>query len=293
MPDIIAKLPAYVGWVFAFLVIDENNNILSIFDDNVRDFQGDKNPVNKNISETLECGNPHLFSVLNNGIAIVANSAKTSGNTFTISDYQIVNGCQTSNVLYLHRHTDNIGEINIPVRLIVTDNEDIKAQITVSTNNQTAIKKEQLAAMSDFQKNLEHYYASMGEDSRLFYERRAKQYNSDRNVVKRKIVTVPVQIKSFSAMFNRNPHMVTSFFGRLIKNIGDSGSKIFEQDHQFAPYYLSALAHYRLENLFASGVIDKKYRKAKYHILMLVPLIASDDDLPPITKKAKTYQTLG
>ncbi len=292
LPDIEGINQSYYGILpfseFKKILVDENNNIHSIFDDNVRDYQGDKNPVNKNISETLECENPHLFSVLNNGIAIVANSAKTSGNTFTISDYQIVNGCQTSNVLYLHRHSDGIDDINIPVRLIVTDNEDIKSQITVSTNNQTAIKKEQLTAMSDFQKNLEHYYSSIQGDGKLYYERRAKQYNSDRNVIKKKIVTVPIQIKSFSAIFNKNPHMVTSFFGRLIKNIGERGSRIFEQDHQYAPYYLSALAHYRLDCLFTSGAIDKKYRKAKFHILMLLPLIVSEEELPPINSQKKT-----
>jgi hypothetical protein len=238
LPEIEGINQSYYGVLpfseFKKLLIDDNGNIQSIFDDNVRDFQGANNPVNKSISETLECDNPNLFSVLNNGVAIVANSIKTSGNTFTVTDYQIVNGCQTSNVLYEHKHIIGIENISIPLRLIVTDNEDVKSKITVSTNNQTAIKKEQLAAMSDFQKNLEHYYSSITGEGRLYYERRAKQYNSDRNVVKRKIITVSTQIKSFSSMFNKNPHLVTSYFGSLVKNMGESGSKIFEQDHQFA-----------------------------------------------------------
>ncbi|WP_444922822.1 AIPR family protein [Microbulbifer sp. DLAB2-AF] len=297
LPDIEGINQSYYGILpyneFKKLLIDENGNMHSIFDDNVRDFQGEKNPVNKHISETLEKNNPHLFSVLNNGIAIVANSIKTSGNTFTITDYQIVNGCQTSNVLYKHRHKKEIDDVNVPIKLIVTDNEDIKSKITVSTNNQTAIKKEQLTAMSDFQKNLEHYYSSIQGDGRLHYERRAKQYSYDRNIVKKKIITVPVQIKSFSAMFNYNPHMVTSFFGRLIKNIGEPGSNIFEQDHQFAAYYMAGLAHYRLENLFSAGTIDKQHRKAKYHMLMLVPPIASSSSLPPVNsrKKVENYCT--
>jgi hypothetical protein len=270
------------------LLIDDNGNLQSIFDDNVRDFQGVVNLVNSNINETLNNEAPDLFSVLNNGVTIVADSIKTSANSMTVSDYQIVNGCQTSNVLYENRDNEGIDDINIPLRLIVTSNEDIKSQITVSTNNQTAIKKEQLAAMSDFQKNLQHYYASIHGDGRLYYERRAKEYNSDRDIVKRKIITIANQIKSYSSMFIKNPHMVTTYLGTLVKTMGNPGSKLFESDHQFSPYYMSGLAFYRLDSLFNSGVIDKKYKKIKFYLLMLVPMIATEEDFPPLNSQKKT-----
>lgn len=269
------------------LLIDDNDNLQSIFDDNVRDFQGVTNLVNSNINETLNSENPELFSVLNNGVTIVADSIKISSNTITVSDYQIVNGCQTSNVLYENRNNIGIDDINIPLRLIVTSNEDIKSQITVSTNNQTAIKKEQLAAMSDFQKNLQHYYASINGEGKLYYERRAKEYNSDRNVVKRKIITIANQIKSFSSMFSKNPHLVTTYLGTLVKSMGNSGSKLFEADHQFSPYYMAGLAFYKLDSLFNSGVIDKKYKKIRFYLLMLVPMIASSDEFPPLNSQKK------
>jgi hypothetical protein len=269
------------------LLIDDNDNLQSIFDDNVRDFQGVTNLVNSNINETLNSENPELFSVLNNGVTIVADSIKISSNTITVSDYQIVNGCQTSNVLYENRNNIGVDDINIPLRLIVTSNEDIKSQITVSTNNQTAIKKEQLAAMSDFQKNLQHYYASINSEGKLYYERRAKEYNSDRNVVKRKIITIANQIKSFSSMFSKNPHLVTTYLGTLVKSMGNSGSKLFEADHQFSPYYMAGLAFYKLDSLFNSGVIDKKYKKIRFYLLMLVPMIASSDEFPPLNSQKK------
>lgn len=272
---------------FKKIIIDESGNLHSVFNDNVRDFQGNSNPVNRNIAQTLTEENPNLFCVLNNGVAIVAGSLKSSGNSFTISDYQIVNGCQTSNVLYECRNAPGMDEVNVPLRLIVTSDEEVKSQITVSTNNQTAVKKEQLAAMSDFQKSLEHYYTSITGDGKLYYERRAKQYSSARNIAKRRIITVPVQIKSFSSMFRKNPHFVTSFFGRLVKNIGEAGSRIFESDHQFATYYLAGLAYYRLDSLFNNGTLDAKYKKVRFFILMLVPLIASADDTPPLNSQRK------
>ena len=276
---------------FKKILIGDNDNINNIFDDNVRDFQGINNPVNKSIAKTIESENPELFSVLNNGVAIVANTIKTSGNTFTIFDYQIVNGCQTSNVLYDYRHNQNIDKINIPIRLIVTDDEDVKSKITVSTNNQTAIKKEQLSAMSNFQKNLEHYYSSIEGEGKLYYERRSKQYNSDRSVIKRRIITVPIQIKSFSSIFLKTPHYVTSYFGNIVKKIGESGSSIFESDHQYASYYMSGLCFYRLDSFFNSGEIDSQYRKIKFFILMLFPLLASEEEFPPLNshKKVEKY----
>jgi len=291
LPDIEGIDQSFYGVLpfseFRKILIDGNGNIQSIFDDNVRDFQGIGNMVNSNINETLNSDMPELFSVLNNGVTIVADSVKASANTLTITDYQIVNGCQTSNVLYENRNNENINNLNIPLRLIVTTDEDIKAKITVSTNNQTAIKKEQLAAMSDFQKNLQHYYYSINGEGKLYYERRAKEYNSDSNVVKRKVITIANQIKSFSAMFSKNPHMVTTYLGTLVKTLGVPGSKLFEEDHQFSPYYMAGLAFYRLDFLFNNGVIDKKYKKVRFYILMLVPMIASTDDFPPLNSQKK------
>lgn len=272
---------------FKKLIVDNNGNIANVFDDNVRDFQGDTNPVNSKISETLNSSNPFLFSVINNGITIVANEIKTSGNTFTIDDYQIVNGCQTSNVLFMNREHEKIQSLNIPIRLIGTSKEEVKSKITVSTNSQTPIKPEQLSAMSEFQKNLEFYYNSIDGEGKLYYERRSKQYNSDSSVIKRRIITTAIQIKSFSAMFSNDPHSVTNYFSLLVKKLGKPKSALFEEDHQFAIYYLAGLAFYRLDTLFINNTIDSKYKKVKFFLLMLFRMLVSDDKNPPLNSQKK------
>jgi len=282
---------AYYG-VLAFsefkkLIVDDNGNIANVFDDNVRDFQGDTNPVNSKISETLKSTNPFLFSVINNGVTIVANEIKTSGNTFTIDDYQIVNGCQTSNVLFMHKDEETIQSLNIPIRLIGTVKEEIKSKITVSTNNQTPIKPEQLSAMSEFQKNLEFYYNAIEGEGKLYYERRSKQYNSDSTVIKRRIITTAIQIKSFSAMFSNDPHSVTNYFSLLVKKLGKPKSALFEEDHQFAIYYLAGLAFYRLDTLFINNTIDTKYKKVKFFLLMLFRMLVTKEKNPPLNSQKK------
>lgn len=291
LPETLGIDEAYYGilpfYELKKILIDDNDNLHSIFDDNVRDFQGLNNIVNDSIDKTLKSDNPELFSVLNNGLTIVADSIKTSSNYLTITDYQVVNGCQTSNVLFQNRNNPNLENINIPLRLIVTTDEEVKSKITISTNNQTAVKKEQLTAMSEFQKHLQHYYDAIDGDGKLYYERRAREYSSDRGIVKRKIITIANQIKSFSSMFSKNPHKVTTYLGSLVKTLGEKGSTLFEEDHQFAPYYMSGLAYYRLDTLFTNGKIDKKYKKVRFYILMLVPMIASSSEFPPLNSQRK------
>ena len=58
--------------------------------------------------------------------------------------------------------------------------------------------------MTDFQKTLEQFYVSMNlvaSNEALFYERRAKQYQSDQNVIKTRVVSIANQIKAFGAMY--------------------------------------------------------------------------------------------
>lgn len=57
LPETEGINEAYYGilpfFEFKKILVDDNDNIRSIFDDNVRDFQGAKNPVNNKISSTL------------------------------------------------------------------------------------------------------------------------------------------------------------------------------------------------------------------------------------------------
>lgn len=95
---------AYLGLVrmgeYIKLVTDEDGVLQAgLFYENVRGFLGD-NPVNKEIKETLERPESIQFPILNNGITIVTKQLRPSGEKFALTDFQIVNGCQTTNVLY-------------------------------------------------------------------------------------------------------------------------------------------------------------------------------------------------
>jgi hypothetical protein len=289
LPSIKGISEAYIGLLpfseFKKILTDEDDSLINVFEDNVRDFQGSNNDVNSGIKNTLNGVDSDLFSVLNNGVTIVASSISPTGDKFTIKDYQVVNGCQTSNVLYNNRNSEYINSVNVPVKIIATADDDVKSRITLATNNQTPIKKEQLASLTAFQRSLEQYYNSYSGDSKLYYERRSKQYNSDSSVLKTRIITVPYQIKSFSAMFLENPHQVTSFFGTLVSRLNEGKAAIFSPDHVFSPYYTSALSYYKLETHFRRRNIDPAYKKVRFHLLMLFRLMFQPDALPEFNSK--------
>lgn len=295
LPKINGVSQAYIGLLpyseFLKIVSDNDDNLLNVFEDNVRDFQGDNNDVNGGIATTLNNDDSEIFSVLNNGVTIVASTISPTGDQFTIFDYQIVNGCQTSNVLYNNRKGININKVNIPVKLIATTDDEVKTRITLATNNQTPIKKEQLAALTQFQRSLEQYYNSYNGDSKIYYERRAKQYNSDNSVLKSKVITVPYQIKSFAAMFLDEPHNVTSFFGTIVKRLNEGKAQIFNNDHAYSPYYTSAFAYYKLESFFRKGSIETSFKKVRFHILMLFRILNEKENLPTLnsTKRMDKY----
>jgi hypothetical protein len=286
LPDIEGISESYLGIIpfneFKKIIIDDSGNIRNIFYDNVRDYLG-SNPINTKINSTFTNKKFDLFCILNNGVTVVADRLVTAGNKFTISDFQIVNGCQTSHVIYNNRDLEGIEDTNIPLRLIVVSgNEDTKNSITIATNSQTEVAEEQLQALSTFQKNLEEFYKSFEGSTRLFYERRKNQYNNT-GESKTRIITIGTQIKAFTSMFQNLPYLSAGYFGSILKKSKD---KIFEKDHQNLPYYTSAYAYYKLWTIFHAGNLDRKYKKAKYHMLMLFKLLILETDvLPPFNSK--------
>lgn len=267
LPALPGVQESYLGYLpsdqYLKLITDDSGSIVrGLFYDNVRDFQGE-NPVNHEIDETLKNDERQLFILMNNGVTIVADSITKTGDIFTIEDYQIVNGCQTSHVLFNNR--DALGnQVQIPVKLIVSKDVAVKNRIIKATNRQTPVKTEELTALTDFQKALEDFYAAVVGESQLFYERRSQQYRSSTGIEKIRIVSIPNQIRSFASMFLGLPHQASRYYGTLLKSIE---SKIFAPDHAPVAYYASALALYRFESLTRRKAVDPKYRPFKYHLL--------------------------
>ena len=262
------------------LIVDVNGDIIkSVFYDNIRDYQGD-NTVNKAMAESIRNGDIDLFVAMNNGITIVAADLKITGTKVHISDYQIVNGCQTSNVLYQHSLIDGIDNLTISVKLVSSKDKNVKDKIIIGNNSQTEVKREQLVALLDTQKEIEDYYNAQNKFEKLYYERRSKQYKSDTAIPINRVITIPFQIKSFVSMIMGRPHEVRGYYGRIVDRFDTNGEKVFALNTNPALYYTSALACFKMTEAFSRAVINKKYKKIKFHLLLSFRLMTEKMPMP-------------
>lgn len=132
------------------IIHDESGNLKGgIFNENVRDYLKGVN-INKSIKESLRNGRSKgekkteedrrigrdLFFAMNNGVTIITKElagSEGSGNLMRIQGYQIVNGCQTSNILhdYYTELTDKLKNLqkNVPAECQNSDELDHLASI--------------------------------------------------------------------------------------------------------------------------------------------------------------------
>jgi hypothetical protein len=279
IPDVPGVTQAYLGFLpvpeLMRIIADENGEMIgSLFYSNPRDWQ-DYNEVNSEIKDTLKSNDKSRFVLMNNGITIIARDVRPTGNKFVIEDYQIVNGCQTSHVLFEQAAKDD-KSVAVPVRLIGTQDENVINAIIRATNRQTQVTEDQFFALQEFPKKLEEIFQTFSVQQRLYYERRSRQY--DRLAIeKTRVITQPNVIKAFAAMFLQEAHRTTRNYSALKDKVG---KEIFGKGHRMEPYYTAAFALYKLEYLFRSGKLEPKYKPARFHILLAVRLLGNPSPLP-------------
>jgi hypothetical protein len=269
MPDIKQAILGVVtiGELLKLIRNDDGSLNEPVFYDNVRGFKGDDNPVNVQISETLASPERALLPVLNNGVTVVATSySPKPGDAVSLSGYQIVNGCQTSHCIHLAASMMDVDSepVYVPIRIVVTENQDIATRIIRATNSQTAVNDSDLMALTNFQKRLEDYYQQDQLDVGLTYERRAGQFYF-KTVTRTRIVTISEQMRAVAATFLNLPHLAARYPQHLYEEVG--GQEVFKEDHRLSPYVASAYAAYRLESAF-KGPLEADYKPIRYHLLM-------------------------
>ncbi|MGC1784431.1 MAG: AIPR family protein, partial [Acidobacteriaceae bacterium] len=193
IPEVPGVTQAYLGFLpvpeLMKIIADDNSEMIGgLFYSNPRDWQ-EYNEVNTEIKETLGSDAKSRFVLMNNGITIIARDVRPTGNKFVIEDYQIVNGCQTSRVLFEQADKGD-KTVMVPVRLIGTQDEKVINAIIRATNRQTEVKEDQFVALQEFPKSLELFFQTFQNPQKLYYERRSRQY--DRLAIeKTRIITQP------------------------------------------------------------------------------------------------------
>lgn len=267
---------------------DDGELIKTIFYDNVRDFQG-FNKVNSGIRNTIiEKKENDKFVLLNNGITIVAKSLNKVGSAFKLSEFQIVNGCQTSHVLH-HLKNEITTNVFIPLKLIVTDHDDTINDIIKATNSQTEVKNEAFEILKPFHKKLEEFYLTFEKDEnkRLYYERRSRQYFGSKSK-NDKVIGLSSQIASFIAMFLNEPQSTQRYFGELLNAYSN---RLFYENHSLYPYYTSSLALNVLEDFFKENKLNQTSKRYKYHLILMFRIRIAGEKIPMNSNNNKQIES--
>jgi hypothetical protein len=237
-----------------------------IFDDNVRQFMGDANSVNRRIYQTLNGAERALFPVLNNGVTIIASDLMESSYRMQISGYQVVNGAQTcSQIVKWYRsgaRSEQMENTSVPVKIIVSKDLKLRSQITVATNLQTPIQAVDIQSSSQKAKDVEEYFAGTGAQG-LRYQRQIAEKGID--FTKTRIFTTDLINRAVAAAIFGDAHQIV----RSPRALAEEGSPIW-LDFPVELYYLSAWILYQVDSHFNRNADDSPLKAAKYHIVSLV-----------------------
>jgi hypothetical protein len=239
----------------------------SLFDDNVRDYQGD-NSINNEINQTI-IKEPQKFALLNNGITIVCEKYTPSNRQINLKNPQIVNGCQTSHVIFHNSGPDDIlSKVPIVIKLISTNDSEITNQVVRGTNRQNIVFDEAFEATKKFHKDLEDFINALSPDyERFYYERRSKQYDHNPSISHFQKLNLRIIIQSFIGMFVNEPHISHRHESKLLEVYSNL---VFQEHQSKLPYFTAALAFFKLEKQFRTGGLDMKTLYAfRTHLLMI------------------------
>ena len=212
----------------------------SLFSDNVRDYQGNTD-INNEIMNTIE-KEPSNFALLNNGITIVCTNVLISNRKITLSNPQIVNGCQTCNVLFDASISGfDLSKVTLLAKVIATEKDEVTNSIIRGTNSQNVVYSEAFESTRNFHKNLEEFFCvppTLNTESPIYYERRSRQYARNTSIPSTRVIGLKTLTQCFVSIFLQAPHFGTSHEAILLKKFRN---RIYIDGQSLFPYYLTAL----------------------------------------------------
>jgi hypothetical protein len=262
----------------AFITDEQGRLTRSIFESNVRDYQG-TTEVNEQIETTLREKCDDEFWWLNNGITILAAKATLSGKTLTIEDPQIVNGLQTSTVIFNHfqdHNTENETR-NLLVRVIVPPLPESRDRIIKATNSQTLIPIASLRATEVIHRDVEEYLRPHG----LFYDRRKNHYKNEGKPIE-KIVSIPHLAQAVMSMALQRPNDARSRPSSLLKR-NEEYDRVFNRSYPISLYLNCALLMKHIDRIVRSdesGLDSKDQTNLRFYVAMDVACTAAAKAAP-------------
>lgn len=254
-------------------VSDSGSLARSIFESNVRDYQGSV-VVNTGIRKTLEDANSENFWYLNNGVTIITPKAVLAGKQLTIEDPQIVNGLQTSHEIHQHfSHLEDPSgdERSVLVRVICEEDEEARDRIIRATNSQTSIPPASLRSSDEIHRNIEDFLKANG-----FYYDRKKNYYKNQGKPVAKIISIPYMAQAMMATMLLKPDSARARPSTLINSDAEY-RKIFSLDFPIDIYLkviqiTKSVEVYLKPDNCGLELERKSITNIKYYVAMMVSI---------------------
>jgi AIPR protein len=146
----------------------------SLFTYNVRGPLG-KTQVNKDIVRSINDPKVHRkFPLFHNGITIIADKLESTPQSITVSDYFVVNGCQSLSAFY-DNHAKITDDLMILVKFIEMDPQSSVAKsITEMSNNQNGVKARDFKSNNPIQIRLQNEFSKHYKDEFQFEIKRGE-----------------------------------------------------------------------------------------------------------------------
>lgn len=240
----------------------------NMFDDNVRDSQG-YSAVNQEILSTLK-EYPERFVLFNNGITIACKTIKPENGKYVLENPQIVNGCQTCNMIYqAFRDGVNLKDIQLIAKIVGSNIDDVTQGIVRGANRQNIVYEEAFETIKGFHKNLEKYFEhnQVSGYQKIYYERRSKQYASNVQIKPQQKISFRGLIQSMVALFLNRVEDSHKHEYTLLRKYKDN---LFNDAHSCESYYLAAFLYLNVDALFRENKLPRGLRSYKMHIMLLI-----------------------
>jgi hypothetical protein len=293
---------AYIGYIDAgnllklFIMMDPDRNVIginrSVFFDNIRDYD-DRSKINLSIKESVQSDGGAEFVFRNNGITVVSKNIDRTGDRFRLEDFQIVNGCQTSNIIFdlvygktednNNRILDLTNAIQVPFRLIGSKDDEFVSSIIIGTNRQNPVRDEQFWALRPFMKSFEEYCRNLDPKEIIYFERRDNQYRNQ-EVERTRVMQPSVLMKAVAACWLFQPQRAARDYRGILSEYDD---KIFLDDQDVRIYHAVAYLYYMMEFLWRNQRIENYYKTFRYYILAGIGLKMTGGKNIFAMKKAK------
>jgi hypothetical protein len=251
-----------------------------VFHDNVRVYKKAKGRINKGICITAKSDDRVKFFYYNNGITITCKSFSYTPSVFSlvsISEFQVVNGCQTLHALFdvFKENYQYLKDIDILCRIYELKNPDQSVKIAEYTNSQNPVKSRDIRSIDFIQEKIEKELMVKG----YKYQRKSSQF-----IIDEKTIDAEKAGQAMLAFYLNMPRESKNAKGIIF---AEKYEEIFHEDitadELLLPYNLLVLIENKKKEITEDKNISYSQKShiiyCSYNLLYLLKVLAKERDI--------------